>query len=441
MTHKYPLIAAGVAAALAGGYVQAAPTIAQAAAATQTLNITGSSAAKNAVLSGLEADVCGGSANALLVSSAGGTKNFFALSCNTATVIPGITTGSLVTFYYRTEGGSVVGALPIATGKQIKRLNLSDASCTGSGLTATCTVNGSTTTNGPNDSWTGAVINDVVDLGVTDVEPGQLTGADYPSGYSSAVFGSATTAQMKALGTVRLVDQTFGLAVNVSGRSFSTVNLTRESAANILSGSYSDWHSVPDALTGQPISSVTTGDPITVVNREPGSGTRTTANIYFLGYQCSSTNSIPGATGNFSTTDELNQVNGTPGAIGYTAIDQLQDPHNSTNFTNLVLATINGVAPSNLASATGQYDYWYEATLVPNPATTGTSLSLSQFLQTDLPKLGTAPQEPSINAIPGVGGNVAAVPLTSNGKTGTLQIYINPYTRQGKSCNVPAEQN
>src|SRR6516225_4176572 len=121
MTHKYPLIAAGVAAALAGGYVQAA-------AATQTLNITGSSAAKNAILNGLEADVCGGSANALLVSATGGTKNFFALSCNTAVTIPGITTGSLVTFYYRTEGGSVVGALPIATSKQIKRLNLSDAS-------------------------------------------------------------------------------------------------------------------------------------------------------------------------------------------------------------------------------------------------------------------------------------------------------------------------
>ena len=116
MTHKYPLIAAGVAAALAGGYAQAAaPTIAQAAAATQTLVIAGSSAAKNAVLGEIENNICGGSANTLLVSSTGGTKNFFALSCNTAVAISGITTGSLVTFYYRTEGGSVVGALPIVS--------------------------------------------------------------------------------------------------------------------------------------------------------------------------------------------------------------------------------------------------------------------------------------------------------------------------------------
>ncbi|MBV8445158.1 MAG: hypothetical protein JOZ92_04505, partial [Candidatus Dormibacteraeota bacterium] len=218
MTHKYPLIAAGVAAALSGAYAQAtAPTIAQAAAATQTLVIAGSSAAKNAIISGVETDVCGGSGNVLLVSSAGGTKNFFALACNTTATISGITTGSLVTIYYRTEGGSVVGALPIATGYHPLRLNLSDASCTGSGLTATCTVNGTTSANGPNDSWTGAVTPDAVQLGITDLEPGLLTGADYPTGYNAGVWGSASTAQMKALTSVRLIQQVFGLAVNNSG--------------------------------------------------------------------------------------------------------------------------------------------------------------------------------------------------------------------------------
>src|SRR5215472_10903146 len=124
MTHKYPLIAAGVAAALAGGYAQAAaPTIAQAAAAPE-MTIAGSSAAKNAILGEIETVICGGSANTLLVSSTGGTGNFFALSCNTATTITGVTTGTLVTFYYRTEGGSVVGALPIVQNHSIKRLNL-----------------------------------------------------------------------------------------------------------------------------------------------------------------------------------------------------------------------------------------------------------------------------------------------------------------------------
>jgi len=446
MTHKYPLIAAGVAAALAAGLAQATPpTISAAAGAADTLVIAGSSAAKNAIIAGIEKDVCGdpgGAANTLLVSSTGGTKNFFALSCNTVGTIGTIASGTLVTIYYRTEGGSVVGALPIANGgHQIKRLNLSDGSCTGSGITATCSVTGTTTTNGPNDSWGTAVIADNVDLGVTDVEPGQLTGSDYPTGYASSAFGSATTAQMKALTNSKLYQQVFGLAVNVSGRSFSTVNLSRESAANILSGSYSDWHNVPDALTGNPISSVTTGDPILLVNREPGSGTRTQANIFFLGYQCSSTTAISGTTGNFSTTDELNAVNGTPGAIGYTVIDQLEP--GQTNFTNLVLATINGVTPSNLAAATGQYEDWFEAALVPAPGTAGASLALSTFLQTDLPKLATAPLDNAINAIPGVGGNVATVPLLSNGQaaTSTKVVYVNPYTRGGKSCNVPTETN
>ena len=442
MTHKYPLIAAGVAAALAGGYAQAqVPTIAQAAGATQTLVIAGSSAAKNAIITSVETDVCGGSANTLLVSSTGGTKNFFALSCNAAAGITGITAGSLVTIYYRSEGGSVVGALPLVANTSIKRLNLSDASCAGSGLTATCNVSGTTATNGPNDSWGTATTPDTVDLGITDVEPVLLTGTDYPSAYASSAFGHATTAQMKLLGTVKAIQQVFGFAVNNSSGLPATINLSKQSAAAIMAGNYSDWSKVPDAITGAPIAGAKV--PILVVHREPGSGTRTSANTYLLNYQCGSVNSIPGTTGQFSTTDELTLVNGTAGAIGYASIDNIQDPHSSTNWTNLHLATINGVAPSNLAAAAGQYDYWFEATLVlPTTAPTGATLALSNFLQSDIPKLATAPQEPDVNAIPNAATNgKGTVPLTSNGKTGTLQIYLNPFTRGSSSCNVPSETN
>ena len=442
MTHKYPLIAAGVAAALGSGYVQAAaPTIAQAAAATNTMVIAGSSAAKDGIINGIENDICGSSANTLLVTSSGGTKNFFALSCNVAQAIgTNISNGELVTIYYRNEGGSVVGALPIASSHTILRMNLADASCTGSGLTATCTINGTTSTNGPNDSWTGAVIADNVDLGVTDVEPGVLTGANYPTPYSAAAFGSASTAQMKALNHTRLYQQVFGLAVNNSGGSLpATINLTRESAANILLHNYTNWNKVPDALTGNPIASASV--PITLVNREAGSGTRAGANLYFLLYQCGSTSALSPATGNFSTADELVAVNGTAGAIGYTVVDQLLKPSNATSWTNLVLATINGVTPSNLAAATGQYDYWYEATTILNPGTAGATLDLANFVQTDLPKISDAPNSPAINAIPGIQGNVGTVPLSDNGAAGTSKVYINPFTRSGTSCNVPAEQN
>jgi ABC-type phosphate transport system substrate-binding protein len=448
---KYPMIAAAVAAAVASGYANAAlPTFAQANAPTASLVMSGSSAAAPAVTSFVESQVCGGSANTLLVTSSGGTKNFLAFSCFVPTQIndpngtgAAIPAGSVVTVYYRTEGGSVVGALPIATGRQIKRLNLADASCTGTGLTATCTVGGTTSIQGLNDSWTTAVVAATTQLGVTDVEPGQLTNADYPTNYASTAFGSATVAQLQGLATVPLLQQVFGLAVNTSGQGFSAVNLTRESAANILNGTYANWNKVPDATTGAPVAAAS--HAIVHVDREPGSGTRTSANIYFLGYQCGSTTSIPAnPVNNFSTGDELTLANSTPGAIAYASIDNFLSGANSTKFPNLVLASINGVTPSNLAAATGKYDYWFEATLVPNPAVAASSntATLSNFLQVNLPDLATAPQLPDVNVIPfAAADNNATVPLTNNGATGTLEVYVNPFSRNGNSCNVPAAFN
>jgi len=111
MSHKYPLIAAAVAAAFASTYADAVPTLSQAANPAASLVIAGSSAAQSGLFSALEADLCGGSANALVVKSAGGSGNFLALSCALNTAVggtPGIAAGSIVTVYYRTEGGSVV---------------------------------------------------------------------------------------------------------------------------------------------------------------------------------------------------------------------------------------------------------------------------------------------------------------------------------------------
>jgi hypothetical protein len=442
MNRKYPMIVAAVAAAMASGYASAAvPTLAQANAPTASLVMAGSSAAASAVGTAIEKDLCGTAANTLIAKSAGGSGNFLAFSCFTANAITGIPANTLVTIYYRTEGGSVVGALPIVSGNQIKRLNLGDASCTLAGNAASCTVSGVTSTSGTTDSWTGAVVADTVQLGVTDVEPGQLTGADFPSNYSAAAFGAATPAQLKALPTAKLFDQVFGLVVNKSGQTFTSVNLSKSSAANILSGNFSDWANVPDAITGNAVSS--SSSAITHVDREPGSGTRTATNIFFLNYQCGSANSIPnpaGETLNFSTGDELTLANNTPGSIAYTSIDQILNPANGTKFTNLVLATIDGVTPSTLAAATGRYNFWFEATLVPKAGLTGGPANLSTFLQADLPKLATAPAVPDILVIPGVGGNAATVPPTSNGLTGTSQIFVNPYSRGGNSCSVPGEQ-
>jgi len=459
MSHKYPLIAAAVAAAFASSYADAIPSLSQAANPAASLVIAGSSAAQSGLFSALEADLCGGAANALVVKSAGGSGNFLALSCTLATAVggtPGIAAGSIVTVYYRTEGGSVVGALPLVASKQIKRLNLLDTTdCSATGNTGTCTINGTTSTSGTVDSWTGAVIEDTVQLGVTDVEPGQLTNLDFPSNYSPSVFGTATPAQLAGLTTAKLFQQVFGLAVNTSGSTglpttttsagVSTINLSKEAAANILQENYTDWKNVPNASGGAVAS---TSTAITRIDREPGSGTRTATNIYFLGYQCGGGAGITNTTGeqlNFSTADELTQANGIPGAIAYTSIDQILNPANGTKWPNLALVQINGAIPNTLNAAVGLYDFWFEATLVPNAAvgTNTASGNLITFIEGDVPQLLKAPQSPDINVIPNLAGNKSAVPLTTNGQTaGTTKIvYVNPFTRNGNSCNVPGETN
>ena len=196
ISQKYPLIAAAVAATLAAGVANAAPPALSAAAApVASLVIAGSSAAESSVQAAVGADICGGATNMLTMKSAGGSGNFFAFSCTPSPAISGVPAG-VVTIYYRTEGGSVVGALPVVSQAKIKRLNLSDSTCTASGTSGTCSITGLTATAGTQDSWGGAAVADFVQLGVTDVEPGQLGNpGDFPSAYNPAVFGTATAKQ------------------------------------------------------------------------------------------------------------------------------------------------------------------------------------------------------------------------------------------------------
>ncbi|HTY49944.1 MAG TPA: hypothetical protein VMB48_09660 [Steroidobacteraceae bacterium] len=474
MYSKFPLIAAAVSAALVSAHAGAtAPptTLSVAANTTYSLVVAGSSAAQPSVATAFENDVCGGAGNTLLVSTAP-DKNYNAYSCYASKAVTNSTTGAtlipsgqLVTIYYRSEGGSVVGALPVANEVEVKRLNLNDTTnCPVSvtGTTATCTVSGTSSLNGPNDSWTGAVTEDYVQLGVTDVEPAQLVNANYPSLYATSVWGPINPKGLGKLAKVQAIQQVFGIAVNTSGVPLDTadngpnVNLSRESIANIYNGTYTDWSSVPDAITGNPIA--TSSSAITLINREAGSGTRTQFNIYYYNYGCGGSQSVldpTPATDNYSTGDELNAAEAAPGSIAYASIDNLTTPKN-TSYTNLVLATINGVTPSTLAAAAGEYDEWYEATLVPNTSKyTNNASDVSTWLQQDVPNLSAAPLAKDINVIPFLGSNTPAIPLgTANGteRTGTstygptslttsIAIYVNPYTRNASSCSIPVEDN
>jgi hypothetical protein len=425
-------IAAAVAMAIGGvpAAYAVAPTLANCQNPTDSLFLAGSSAAQKGFFSAVNTDGLGG--NGVTYTSSNG--NFQAL-CGISSNASLAPIGNAVVIHYRAEGGSVVGALPIVSGKAIKFLDISTATTLGGALTTT----GTSATVGTTDGWGGALTTHTVEVGITDVEPAQFAGSNYPSAYSSAVFGTASPAQLAGLTKTALVDQVFGLFVNTSGinggGTGQAIDLSRETAAAILKGTYTDWSQVPTASGGQ-VSSV--AKAITVVNREAGSGSRAGASIYFLHTNCAPTGSTindPNPAGDgYATGDVLATAGTTTGAITYASID-------NAGKANLTTVSLNGVAPSNLAATAGTYDWWYEAQLIKGTITSTGGAAIYSFLTTELAAVSTAAHFASILAIPGVAGNVKHVPVVASpppaGTTGTTTIYVNPFTRSNNSCNVP----
>jgi hypothetical protein len=435
-------VAAAVALAL--GAASAAQAAGTCASPDFALYVAGSSAAKPAFQVALAADLF--SSESSFSSTNGDFEAFCGPISATGATKTGLTAGSIATVYYRAEGGSVVGALPIVSGNAVNFLDLAGTGCAVTNPVTT----GTSAANGTTDTWGGCVTTHGVELGVTDLEPSVFLASakNYPTAYSAAVFGTASPAQLVTLasGSIPLFQQVFGIFVNTSGINGGavgqTLNLSKETVAQILTGHYTDWSKVPSD-TGGAVSS--TSQTIAIKNREAGSGTRTGASLYFLGQECTTApiSLKDGAASNdsYATGDVLKAAASVPGSITYASID------NKTKQSNLSLVSLSGVAPSNLAAASGQYDYWYEATAI-NGNTTGTSggittpggAAIATFLTGgELQALATAPHAIDINVIPGRGGNVAVVPITSS--AGTATIYLNPFTRSGNSCNVPAEQN
>jgi len=441
-------IAAAVALAIGGTAARqaafaASPTPAQCAHgnAAAELYVAGSSAAQPSFATALANDLFDSngettiSAPAVTGSANGNFKAYcgFAKAGNGA----GVATGAVVNVYYRGEGGSVVGALPIVSGKAIKFLDLTPAAC----QVTNPSVVGLSANVGTTDGWTGCVTTHAVEMGVTDLEPTVFTTPNYPSAYSTAVFGTANKAQLAALTSTQLFQQVFAVFVNTSGLNGGgvgqAIDLSRQTVSNILDGNYSDWSAVPTS-TGGAVSS--TSAAITIVNREAGSGTRTGASIYFLGTNCNTAYQLslsdPNPTNDgYATGDVLATAAATPGAITYASID------NNGKQANLTMASLSGVKPSNLAATSGAYDWWFEATAqkgnITSPGGTGI---YNWLIGGELANVGTAPHAPDILAIPNLGTNTPTVPVTAS-TVGGVTIYINPFTRNGNSCNYPGETN
>jgi hypothetical protein len=443
-------VSAAVASVLASVAASATqPTPAQAANPAVGLYVAGASAPRPAILNALEnsASFCGGSYS--LFSSTGDT-NFYAVSCTPAasTGLPSANGSNVFTIWYRDEGGSVVGALPLVSGSQVNQLSLSGA--TGSAGSYTVAVGGASATNGIDDSFTGGVFKAPVQMGVVDQEPAVYTGNNYPSAYKTSVYGKATAAQLASLTQTPTFDLVYGVLVNTNSSAFSaaektgqgttaaSLSLGRQTIGAILQGNQTNWNDVPDS-SGNAVTSASL--PITILNREQGAGVRVASDIYFTGDHCVSPLQTPiqestgGTADYFSMSNVLAAANTIPGAITYATIDYA----GSSSYPNLTLVAVDNVQPSNLNAAAGIYGDWFESQV-----TTGANYSslsaaqqgLIQNLISAFQTESTAPGSTAILANPNYntpGYPVSGTAVTVSGAT----IYINPYSRLGNSCNDP----
>jgi len=446
-------IAAAIAAVLgtaAGvGSAVAQPTITSAAAPDVAFYISGSSAATNAVLGAIQTNLCGGAANALTVTG-NPNGNFYAVSCVPASGVASANGTDVYTIFYRNEGGSVTGALPIVNNKTINQLDLTNTSaislttCVSGSTACTETVNGVSASNGTDDSFSGGVTKEATDLGIMDVEPAALTGNNYPTPYSTTVWGPINQAGLQGLTGYPLFDEVYALYVNTGGSTAwgsgeVPIKISKAMASQILQKLVTNWSLVTD-VNGNPVA--TSSLAISLVNREQGSGSRAATDLLITGDTCQTAGAALGTTavGYFSTGNVLSAASTKAGAITYATIDQSK--------TNMTQVWLNGIQPSNAAAAAGQYDFWVEATVATNSNVTLTTKqsNLLTFLTSQMQAVGTAPHLADVNAIPGIAGNTAAVSIgsTANNATGSLSglgsstIYINPFTRGQVTCNQPS---
>ncbi|MDB6011883.1 MAG: hypothetical protein JWL65_4133 [Gammaproteobacteria bacterium] len=446
MRNKY--VAAAVAAALAvgasGATLAVGPTPAQASGAAHKIYMAGSSAAASGIVSFLETSVCGG-ANFSVFTTPTSTVNapdFRAVSCTAAAGQPFANT--IVTVWYRAEGGSVVGVLPVINNISVKQLDIVNAGCSATdGVTYSCTgVAGSAPVNGTNDSWgpTG-VISHNIDIGISDLEPGVFGSSQTWAGgglhdpfgtYAASFTGPNKTAtQLQAMTHTTIFEQTFGFVVS-SNLTFT--DLPKEQIAAIFDGSVSDWSQV--SLAGNTAAG---SGAINVCHREIGSGTRASTDLFLNNQGCvAGANNIGNSDAgndNFQTSAELDCVNGAANSIGYVSVDNFSKLGAGKQFTATKSITVNGVQPSPTTSGLGSYAYVFEASLNRNASLSADATTLLTTMQPALQNVNSTSTSAQVSAIPGQPAtNAATTPL----QVGTHGVLTSNFFRTGgagNSCN------
>jgi hypothetical protein len=461
-------IAVAVATALGlGGTAFAAntpPTPSQASAATDKVFMAGSSAAVNGVLAFIETaanGVCGNAAYSVFTTPTGvpGQPDFRAVSCYAANSTY-FASGNSVTIWYRPEGGSVVGVFPIYNNKQINELNISAAGCVTTASNATsaaynCTgVLGSTPANGTNDTFSGGVFSTTVDIGISDLEPGVFgninigqthawagggnndptTAPTYSSGFTGNDI-SVSALQGSTWSHALIFEQVFGFMVNTA---LGITDLPKQQLAAIFDLGTTDWNKVANGKSSSGVVSSAT-NAIYVCNRELGSGTRASTDVFLNGDGCntvgSSVVSVPetGNVDNFATALEIDCVNSHANGIGYVSIDNYSKLGVSP-YVNVNAISVSGVTATQLNAATGVYDYVYEASINKNNSASADGNTFYTAVVPILQAVNTTAKSGQVLAIPGLNGNTATIPLTTGSPSTEFTSLFNRGVGAGNSC-------
>ncbi len=342
-----------------------------------------------------------------------------------------------------------MGVLGVINHSSVNFLDLSQ--CNQSVGTQTCAVGGTSGAQGPTDSFTSGVSKHAIELGISDLEPtvfGNNLGGHFgggglqnPAAVYTFVGASASESALAALPQTRLFQQVFGIIANTS---LGISDITSAQMKYILTTGTSDWSAVPNSAGTGGVTGTST--PFTVCQRDLGSGTRAGTDIYFDGTGCNIVSAGAAlndrqttAHDNYSTLEELACVNTNPNSIGYVSIDNFSSTKIGASglFTSVKALTVDGIPASNLAAATGQYRFAFEAYANDNTAAQAAnsdSTTFYPYLKSALQAVATAPQSSHVNALKGLGGNVASVNV---GATKVGSIYVAAYDRGGNSCTYP----
>jgi hypothetical protein len=467
-------IAAAVATALGLGgtafAVNTPPTPSQASTATDKVFMAGSSAAVNGVLAFVETaanGVCGNTAYSVFTTptSVPGQPDFRAVSCyaQNGTYFP---SGNSVTIWYRPEGGSVVGVFPIYNNKPINELNISAAGCVTTASNATsatynCTgVLGSTPANGTNDSFTGGVMSTAVDIGISDLEPGAFgsitsgsthawagggnndptTAPTYASSFTGPDIG-VSALQGSSWQHTTIFEQVFGFMVNTA---LGISDLPKEQLTAVFDLAVTDWKSVATGASSSGTVS-SSSNPIYVCNRELGSGTRASTDIFLNGDGCNTVGVVPsvpetGNVDNFATALEIDCVNSHANGIGYVSIDNYSKLGVSP-YTNVKAISVSTVTATQLNAATGVYSYVYEASINKNNSASADGNAFYTAVVPILQNVNTTAKSGQVLAIPGQPAtNTASIPLQVGSSSTEFTSLFNRGTGAGNSCNPQANQ-